>query len=322
MSRGIWRLAPVCKQALWGGKRLLSDYHQHCPEGTCAESWVLSAHEAGSSLLESGPFAGQDLRTMAAGEGRETLGKKGQQFDRFPVLIKLIDAAAPLSVQVHPDDDFALEHEHEYGKTEMWVILQSDPGAFLYFGVEKDVTPEEVRTRAQDGTLENVLRRVPVHPGDVFFIRAGTIHAIGAGITLCEIQQNSNTTYRLYDYNRRDRQGKLRPLHLEKALCVCDLKKRETAASHLDPQAIPGGMKTRLGQCRYFSVDRYDCETACPIPLTEDSFCSVVVLTGEGTLSVGEERISVQPGDSFYLPAQEGVCRMEGKFSVCAPRLE
>lgn len=173
----------------------------------CAESWVLSAHENGSATLESGEMAGERFSDWILGEGASTLGTRGKEFERFPVLIKFIDAAAPLSVQVHPDDAFAWEHEHEYGKTEMWLILQSEPGAFLYFGVEQDLSPEEVRQRAENGTLEDVLHKEAVHPGDVFFIKAGTIHAIGAGITLCEIQQNSNTTYRLYDYHRRIKRG-------------------------------------------------------------------------------------------------------------------
>ncbi len=157
------------------------------------------------------------------------------------------------------------------------------------------------RRRAENGTLEDVLHKEAVHPGDVFFIKAGTIHAIGAGITLCEIQQNSNTTYRLYDYHRRDKEGHLRELHLDKALRVSCLQKMETGPSRLQPETIPGGCRTLLGQCRYFVSERYDCDTACDIPLGEDSFRSLVVTdsqrskngspSGRQLLCAGAERM-------------------------------
>ena len=321
MIEAIYRIKPSCHQTVWGGTKLLTEYRQPAEENTCAESWVLSAHENGSATLESGEMAGERFSDWIMGEGASTLGTHGKEFERFPVLIKFIDAATPLSVQVHPDDAFAWEHEHEYGKTEMWLILQSEPGAFLYFGVEQDLSSEEVRRRAENGTLEDVLHKEAVHPGDVFFIKAGTIHAIGAGITLCEIQQNSNTTYRLYDYHRRDKEGHLRELHLDKALRVSCLQKMETGPSHLQPETIPGGGRTLLGQCRYFVSERYDCDTACDIPLGEDSFRSLVVISGEGSLTVNGQSMEARQGDSFYVPAQKGCCRMEGSFSVCVTRV-
>lgn len=321
MIEAIYKMKPSCHQAVWGGTKLLTEYRQPAGASTCAESWVLSAHENGSATLASGKAAGERFSDWIVGDGACTLGTHGKTFERFPVLIKLIDAAAPLSVQVHPDDAFAWAHEHEYGKTEMWLILQSEPGAFLYFGVERDLSPEEVRQRAEDGTLEDVLHKEAVHPGDVFFIKAGTIHAIGAGITLCEIQQNSNTTYRLYDYHRRDQNGQLRELHLDKALRVSCLQKGEAGPSSLQPENIPGGRYTLLGQCRYFISERYDCETACDIPLGEDSFRSLVVIRGKGMLTVNGQSIQARQGDSFYVPAQKGCCRMEGAFSVCVTRV-
>lgn len=186
-----------------------------------AESWELSCHKDGSSVIANGPYAGMTLPEYLA-RFPDAAGSRCERFPAFPVLFKLIDAKDKLSVQVHPSDDYALREEGKYGKTEMWVVLDCVPGAELIYGFSAPITREEMRRRIEAGTLLEVVNRVPVHPGDVFFIEAGTLHAIGAGIVIAEIQQSSNLTYRVYDYDRRDAQGNPRQLHIEKALAVAE----------------------------------------------------------------------------------------------------
>ena len=207
------KLLPVFKDYLWGGTKLKSLYGAR--ETIVAEAWLLSAHPDGESVIAEGRYEGLTLREYLKTEDKkEGEEKKGDEVP-FPILIKLIDAARTLSVQVHPDDDYARVHENDSGKNEMWLLLEAEPDAYLYAGFNRDVTQEEIRRRVQDGTIEDVLHKIPTHAGDEVFIPAGTVHAIGAGNLILEVQQSSNATYRLYDYNRRGADGKLRPLHLQ-----------------------------------------------------------------------------------------------------------
>ena len=241
----------------------------------------------------------------------EAVGSFGKAFPFFPTLIKLIDAKKALSIQVHPDDSFALSREGQYGKTEMWIVLEREEGAFLYFGFQKDYTEEEIRRAIEEENFPSLLCKVMVEPGDVFFIPAGTVHAIGAGILLAEVQQNSNLTYRVYDYGRKDAQGNTRELHVEKALEVMNrkqlsayrqeaFKKRgKKAAGEKAAGESATGEKVeekaagknvyleRIGSCEYFTVDRLFLEENAFYSgkLTEESFLSLLVLEGEGVLT-------------------------------------
>lgn len=247
----------------------------------------------------------------------EAVGSLGKAFPFFPTLIKLIDAKKALSIQVHPDDSFALSREGQYGKTEMWIVLEREEGAFLYFGFQKDYTEEEIRRAIEEDNFPSLLCKVMVEPGDVFFIPAGTVHAIGAGILLAEVQQNSNLTYRVYDYGRKDAQGNTRELHVEKALEVMDrkqlssyrqeaFKKQGTKAaeekaagkstagkdaageSAVEEQAAEKNVYLeRIGSCEYFTVDRLFLEDNAFYSgkLTKESFLSLLVLEGEGVLT-------------------------------------
>jgi len=257
----------------------------------------------------------------------EAVGSLGKAFPFFPTLIKLIDARKALSIQVHPDDSFALSREGQYGKTEMWIVLEREEGAFLYFGFQKDYTEEEIRRAIEEENFPSLLCKVMVEPGDVFFIPAGTVHAIGAGILLAEVQQNSNLTYRVYDYGRKDAQGNTRELHVEKALEVMDrkqlssyrqevFKKQGTKAveedaagkstagkstagkdaageSAVEEQAAEKNVYLeRIGSCEYFTVDRLFLEDNAFYSgkLTEESFLSLLVLEGEGVLTEETKR--------------------------------
>ena len=237
----------------------------------------------------------------------EAVGSLGKAFPFFPTLIKLIDAKKALSIQVHPDDSYALSREGQYGKTEMWIVLEREEGAFLYFGFQRDYTEEEIRRAIEEENFPSLLCKVMVEPGDVFFIPAGTVHAIGAGILLAEVQQNSNLTYRVYDYGRKDAQGNTRELHVEKALEVMDRKQlssyrqeafkkqgtkavEENAAEKSAEGKDAAGKNVyleRIGSCEYFTVDRLFLEDNAFYSgkLTEESFLSLLVLEGEGVLT-------------------------------------
>ena len=249
-------LIPACKDYLWGGTRLKTEYHKRSDRPVIAESWELSCHPDGPSRVANGPLAGHTLPEALALLGPGCLGKRARRFGRFPLLIKLIDAEKDLSIQVHPDDGYARRVEGGQGKTEMWYIVDCEPDAFLYFGFEREISAEEMRRRIADHTITEVLHRAPVHRGDVFFIGAGTIHAIGAGILLAEIQQNSNTTYRVYDFGRVGADGKPRALHVDKALDVTLRRPADADAPGAGPLAEKADYRLRrLAKCNYFTVD-------------------------------------------------------------------
>lgn len=329
----IGKIHPACKQYLWGGEKLIREYGISSPNTPLAEAWVLSAHPDGDSrisfsegeLCSEGKesFEGESFsegESFPEGESfaeylkchPEAVGSLGKAFPFFPTLIKLIDAKKALSIQVHPDDSFALSREGQYGKTEMWIVLEREEGAFLYFGFQKDYTEEEIRRAIEEETFPSLLCKVMVEPGDVFFIPAGTVHAIGAGILLAEVQQNSNLTYRVYDYGRKDAQGNTRELHVEKALEVMNRKQLsayrqeafrkqgkkpvgEKAAGESATGEKAAGKNVyleQIGSCEYFTVDRLFLEENAFYSgkLTEESFLSLLVLEGEGVLTEETKR--------------------------------
>ena len=216
----ILKLKPCCKDYIWGGRRLADEYGIPCDKDILAEAWVLSCHPDGPSVIVNGPSQGKTLAEYIQANGNQVLGTHCRRFRDFPILVKFIDANQHLSVQVHPGNRYALSQEHQYGKTEMWYVMDAAPNSFLYYGFKREVSREEFARRIQEDTLLDVLNAVPVQKGDVLFIESGTIHAIGAGILIAEIQQNSNVTYRVYDYGRVGKDGKKRDLHIEKALAV------------------------------------------------------------------------------------------------------
>lgn len=300
----IFKLFPACKDYLWGGEKLRTEYGVQSDLHPLAEAWVLSCHKDGPSTLADGTTLPQ---YVAAHPG--CLGKNCEAFADFPVLIKFIDAKSNLSIQVHPSDEYALANEGQYGKTEMWYILESEPGAFLYYGFAHEISREEFAARIQNNTLPEVLNAVPVHKGDCIFIPSGTLHAIGKGIVLAEVQQNSNVTYRVYDYGRLGADGKPRALHIEKALEV---------TQRTPPQPCDFG--SHLGCCKYFTADSLhgSFDDACG----DESFTSLLVLEGTGSITCGEQSLPVQKGDSLFLPAGSGSYRMEGSgLSVLRTRV-
>ena len=252
---------PVLKDYIWGGRALETLGRRLPPEGPIAESWEIAGHDDGTTVVRNGRFAGQLLTEVQAQLGLDLIGRSNAWAlarDKFPLLIKLLDASRPLSVQVHPEDDYALAHEgNELGKTEMWVVLDAEPGAELILGVTEGTTPEAFRQALDDGNLEPYLHRLPVHKGDHVCVPAGTLHAILGGILIAEIQQNSNTTYRVYDWNRVGADGRPRPLHIDKSLAVINFQQVEP---QLKPPALisdAGGIRReRLCANQYFVTER------------------------------------------------------------------
>ena len=310
----IFLLSPVYKDYLWGGNRLTEQFGKENGNQIIAESWELSTHKAGESVIANGQNEGVLLSDYLKQEGKDILGWKCQPFEQFPLLIKFIDARKRLSIQVHPDDEYALKVEGEYGKNEMWYILDAKEGAFVYAGFTKDITEQECRHRIEEGTLEEVLNKVPVKKGDVIFIEAGTVHAINEGILILEIQQSSNATYRLYDYDRVDASGKKRELHLEKAFDNMILYKRQIDASPAGEIEVQKGYtKQVLGACKYFSAISYDVESRAQLGLDDSTFSSIVFVEGEGTISTPGCCLAFKAGDSFFVPAGKKVLTIEGK---------
>lgn len=296
------KLKPVFKDNLWGGTKIRDVFGKDVGNlEIIAESWELSAHPDGESRVENGEFAGCTLSEYINRIGKDRLGWKAYNYERFPLMIKFIDAKSDLSIQVHPSDDYAIEIEGDYGKNEMWHILDADDEAFIYIGFNKDVTKEEVRKRIKDNTLLQVLNKVYVKKGDTFFLRAGTVHAIGAGCLICEVQQSSNVTYRLYDYNRKDKNGNLRELHIDKALDVLNLKSYEPKSIEQYEGIMHSDyVKKLIGQCKYFVVNKYFIDGECSLPVIELSFQSIVILEGKGKITDGINTYTTKHGDTWF----------------------
>lgn len=304
------KLSPVCKDYIWGGTKLKSEYHKKSELEIVAESWELSTHKDGESMIASGPYAGMTLSAYIQKIGADALGTRAQKFDYFPLLIKLIDARDNLSVQVHPNDAYALKNEGEYGKTEMWYIVGCEQDAALYYGFSQDVDKDTFVNAIRENTLTDLLNCVPVHKGDVFFIPAGTVHAIGKGIVICEIQQNSNTTYRIYDYGRVGADGKPRALHIEKASEVSTLQKL--------PLPVQNHNSELLESCDYFTVKKYVIDNQRILPVHTDTFQSITIVEGDGTLSMHDCTLTLQTGDTVFIPAQDGEYAIAGKCTAIA----
>jgi len=303
------QLRPFVTQAVWGGRRLVQSYGID-PQGlpNAAEAWVLSAHPRGNSAAETGPFAGQSIGQLFAARpelfGSNCAGAQcAEGMDSFPVLVKLIDALQDLSVQVHPRDNDPVLLPGEAGKTECWYILDTAPGAKLYLGFRQAITPAQFAAAIADNTIMDYVASYDVSPGEFYFIPAGTLHAIGAGVLLAEVQQNSDTTYRIYDYNRLQN-GQPRQLHVEQAKAVTDLLPYEP------PQQKPG----LLCDCEYFTVEERDDRSGFSGEAGDESFVHLLFLeAGDGAKLTWEgTKTPVAKGGSVLVPAGAGEFRVDG----------
>lgn len=313
----ILKLNPVFKDYLWGGTKLRDEYGFESDLDKLAEGWMLSCHKDGENTIENGEFAGKTL-TEIVSTNPDILGENGRNFEYFPILIKLIDAKNDLSVQVHPDNEYAMRVEKEYGKTECWYILDCDEGAELIYGFNREITSEEFESRIADNTFLETVNKVKVKKGDLFFIEAGTLHAIGKGILLAEIQQNSNTTYRVYDYGRLGADGKPRDLHVQKAIDVtnCTPPTRST-----DPEGelveCNGYTTQLLTKCDLFNVEKVTVNSAFYGSADNKSFVSILITDGNGTI----DGIEIKKGDSLFVPANYGNFSVSGELELIVTRV-
>lgn len=313
----IYKLLPAYKDYLWGGSALQRIYKKETPFEITAESWELSAHPDGTSLITGGPLNGMQFDYFIKTYGSQVCGWKSKTFDRFPILIKFIDAKDALSVQIHPDDDYAFVNENEFGKNEMWYVIDCKPGAYLYCGLKETVTKEEIRKRIENETLTEILNKVMVSPGDVIYVPAGTIHAIGAGILILEIQQNSNSTYRMYDYGRRDKNGNLRDLHMDKAMDVVNVHPYAVKTEGYGERIkYDRSVQQVLSRCKYFQVTKYQIPKNEIIQVDDSSFKSIVILKGNCKIRCAEEEYEATAGDSFFISAGHKRVHVEGKCEL------
>lgn len=315
----VLKLTPAFKDYLWGGTRLRDDFQKDCDFDKIAESWELSCHKDGPSTIANGEFKGLTLSEYIDKAGKSVLGTDCEKFENFPILIKLIDAKDNLSVQVHPDNEYAQRVEGEYGKTEMWYIVDCDEGATLLYGFKDTITKDEFAQRIADNTLLEVTNAVPVKKGDVFFIQAGTLHAIGKGILIAEIQQNSNTTYRIYDYGRVGKDGKPRELHVEKAKDVTDLCPAK-AYPETPVEQKDGYTSKLLSSCDYFTTYAVDVDSEAVLEADEKSFLSLLILDGECEITA-DDTVKAKKGDSIFVPAGTGKVIVDGKCKAILTRV-
>ena len=313
-------LTPAGKDYLWGGNRLKTEFNKEIDLVPLAETWECSTHPDGPSVIVTGRHAGKTLAELLK-EHPEYLGKHPGTEGELPVLIKFIDAKKNLSVQVHPDDDYARKYENrQLGKTEMWYVMDAAPDAQLVYGFNHDITKEQLRQSLKDGTVEKYLQKVKIQKDDVFFIEAGTVHAIGAGALIAEIQESSNLTYRLYDYNRVGKDGKLRELHIDKALAVANLKSSSEPRQPLRLLKYKKGSATELlCRCKYFQVERYLLNTESSRKLVEfqtagDTFEVFLCLDGCGVVFMEDgDSMNFFKGDCIFVPANSLSMKFHGK---------
>ncbi len=296
-------LTPHVTDYLWGGTRLKTEYGYPSDKDIAAEAWVLSCHKDGASVVANGDLSGKTLTEVLALWGDAAIGEKAAAFPYFPLLIKLIDAKDRLSVQVHPDNEYALRVEGEFGKTEMWYVVDCEPGAELIYGFNTTLTQEELRAQIEADTLPDVCNFVPVKKGDIFFIEAGTLHAIGKGILIAEVQQNSNTTYRVSDYGRLGADGKPRPLHVDKAVDVTvPTPPTRPYGQTGEISKVEGGTVRALANCEFFTADLVDVDGTATFGKA-DTFVSLLCLDGNATLTDGNTTLTLNKGASAFVPA-------------------
>ncbi len=300
------RFVPQYFEKVWGGRRLETLMHRELPAGIpIGESWEVSDHPHGRSVIANGPANGSTLHALLLQAPEALLGSRvvAQYEAVFPLLVKYIDASEELSVQVHPSDAYAAAHEGEMGKTEMWYVLYAEPGACLIAGLCDGVSAEDFQQALEHGDPAALLHRMPVKSGDSVFIPSGRIHAIMPGLLILEIQQSSDTTYRLYDWNRLGLDGKPRPLHIEQAMAVANWTDYAPAPITEQAELLGVNRKSMLVACRYFAVEKWQLAGDCPFTTDGGSFHIINCVAGAGTLAWADGRESFVYGDCVLVPA-------------------
>ena len=313
------KFEPILKTIVWGGEKIAPYKGIEKDQKHIGESWELSGVAGNESVVAEGPLKGKTIAQLVKEYKGELVGKHVYENtgDEFPLLIKFIDALSDLSIQVHPNDELAAKrHNGSKGKTEMWYVVAADKGAHLLAGLTQKITPEEYADKVADGTITDVLARYDVHPGDVFFLPAGRIHAICGGCFIAEIQQTSNITYRIYDYGRLGLDGKPREVHTELAKDAIDYTVYPDYRTHYSPEQ---NEEQEVVSCQYFTTSIYDLTLPYAKDLSDiDSFMVVMCLSGEGTLEVDGEEVPVRQGETVLIPASaDDICFIpDGQIKV------
>ena len=306
------KFEPLLKQTLWGGSKIIPFKHLDAQLENVGESWEISGISGNETIVANGQYKGMSLNQLVRELKGSLVGEENyQRFgDEFPLLIKFIDACQDLSIQVHPTDEIAHRQGKSRGKTEMWYTLESAPGAQLYNGLKQQITPEQYKEMVADDTITDALARYEVKEGDVFFIPAGRIHAIGAGCFVAEIQQTSDVTYRIYDFKRKDKNGNYRELHTQLASESIDYTVLDNYRTDYEPVKNEG---TQVVTCPYFTTAVYDLDEPMTLDYSElDSFVILIAVKGGGQLISEGEKMSFQMGDTVLLPATTKEVKVEG----------
>ena len=310
----MYKFEPLLKQTLWGGDKIIPFKHLNTKMEQVGESWEISGVKDNETIVANGPEKGKTLNQLVREQKGKLVGNENyERFgNEFPLLIKFIDARQDLSIQVHPTDEVAHRQGKSRGKTEMWYALDSDTGAQLYNGLKQQITPEQYKAMVENDTITNALARYEVHEGDVFFIPAGRIHAIGAGCFVAEIQQTSDVTYRIYDFKRKDKNGNYRELHTKEAAESIDYTVLPNYRTEYEPTQNEG---VQLISCTYFTTAIYDLTEPMMLDYSElDSFVILIAVKGEGRLICNGEEMPFQMGDTVLIPASTEEVKVEGEI--------
>jgi mannose-6-phosphate isomerase len=307
------KFQPLLKQTLWGGDKIVTFKHLDSQLENVGESWEISGVKDNETIVKEGPLKGKSLNEVVAEQKDRLVGKENyQRFgDEFPLLIKFIDARQDLSIQVHPNDEIAHKQGKPRGKTEMWYLMESEPGAKLYCGLKKQITPDQYKEMVDNDTICDALAQYEVKEGDCFFLPAGRIHAIGPGCFLAEIQQTSDVTYRIYDYKRKDKNGNYRELHTKLAAESINYQVENDYRTHYVGRLNKG---VSLVQCPYFCTAVYDLNEPMTLDYSElDSFVILIGLKGEGRITDNEgNEVSIMAGDTLLIPATTETLSVSG----------
>lgn len=308
----MYKFEPLLKQTLWGGDKIIPFKHLSTKIENVGESWEISGVKDNETIVASGPDKGKSLNQLVREQKEKLVGQENyERFgDEFPLLIKFIDARQDLSIQVHPTDEIAHRQGKSRGKTEMWYALEPTPGAQLYNGLKQQITPEQYKEMVADDTITDALARYEVREGDVFFIPAGRIHAIGAGCFVAEIQQTSDVTYRIYDFKRRDKNGNYRELHTKEA---AESINYTVLPNYRTEYELPKNQGTQVVSCPYFTTAVYDLNEPMTLDYSDlDSFVILIAVKGSGSLTANGDTVSFQMGDTVLIPATTTEVKVEG----------
>ena len=309
----MYKFKALLKQTIWGGDKIIPFKKLQTKLENVGESWEISGVPGNETIVAEGPMAGKKLNELVKELKADLVGHENyERFgDEFPLLIKFIDARKDLSIQVHPNDEVAHRQGKERGKTEMWYALKPEPDAQLYNGLKQQITPEEYKQMVANDTITDALARYEVHEGDVFFIPAGRIHAIGAGCFVAEIQQTSDVTYRIYDFKRRDKDGNFRQLHTHEAAEAIDYT---VLPDYRTRYSLEKNIPQQVVTCPYFTTAVYDLTEPMTLDYSDlDSFIIIIGVKGEGMLTADGEQTTLRAGETILLPATTKEVRVDGE---------